>query len=32
MLIDEMLWTIGIGWVVIILTTVLLRALYQRER
>jgi CubicO group peptidase (beta-lactamase class C family) len=32
MLIDEMLWTIGIGWVVIIVSTVLLRALYPRER
>lgn len=32
MLIDGMLWTIGIGWVVIIVSTVLLRALYPRER
>ena len=32
MLIDGMLWTIGIGWVVIIVSTVLLLALYPRER
>lgn len=32
MLIDGMLWTIGIGWVVIIVSIVLLRALYPRER
>ncbi len=32
MLIDGMLWTIGIGWVVIIVSTVLLLALYSRKR
>jgi CubicO group peptidase (beta-lactamase class C family) len=32
MLINGMLWTIGIGWAVIIVSTVVLLALYPRER
>jgi CubicO group peptidase (beta-lactamase class C family) len=32
MLMNELVWTIGIGWVVIIVITIVLRMLYPRER